>query len=88
MLETYEAVYEDGRLEWLGQRPRVGRHRVLVIVLEEKMPDRSPEDIQLVLDQTRGAWGTGKTPEEIDREIEAMRTEWDRPWHGPEESRS
>lgn len=80
MLETYEAVYEDGRLEWLERPPHQGRRRVLVTVLEE-LPRPSAEEVQRVLDETRGAWGTGKSLNEIDRDIESMRETWDRPWY-------
>ena len=79
--KTYEAVLEDGQLDWIGEQPGVGRHRVLVTVLEKPRP--SAEEVQRVLDETRGAWGTGKSLDEIDAEIEEMRTEWDRPWYDP-----
>ncbi len=31
-----------------------------------------------MLEATRGAWGRGKTLEDIDAEIDRMRAEWDR----------
>jgi len=34
-----------------------------------------------VIDETRGAWGTGASPDEVDREIEAMREAWNRSWY-------
>lgn len=38
-------------------------------------------EIRKVLDETRGAWGTGKTLDEIDQEINAMRErDWSRDW--------
>lgn len=80
MKKTYEAVYEEGRLEWLERRPHSGRCRVLVTVLEE-LPQHSPEEVQQVLDETRGTWGTGTSPDEVDRDIEAMRETWNRPWY-------
>jgi hypothetical protein len=80
MMETYEAVYEDGRLEWLETPPLPGRCRVLVTVLEE-LPQHSPEEVQQVLDETRGTWGTGTSLDEVDRDIEAMRETWNRPWY-------
>jgi len=80
MMETYEAVYENGRLEWLEEPPQPGRCRVRVTVLED-MPRRSPEEVQRVLDETRGAWGAEASPDEVDREIEAMREAWNRPWY-------
>ena len=81
MRATYEAVLNNDRIEWTGRHPDSGRHRILVTVLDP--PARSPEDVQRVLDQTRGAWATGKSIEEIDAQIEAMRAEWDRPWDDP-----
>ena len=80
--KTYEAVLEDGQLDWLGEQPGTGRHRVLVIVLEQPRP--SPEEVRRVLDAAYGAWGIGKSLDEIDAEIEEMRAEWDRPWDDPD----
>ena len=38
-------------------------------------------EIRQVLDETRGAWGTGKTLDEIDQEINAKREkDWSRDW--------
>lgn len=51
----------------LGYRPRV---------------NRSKEEVRLCLAQAWGAWGSGKTADEIDREVKAMRArDWDRDWH-------
>ncbi len=86
MHRTYEAIYENGRIEWLNESPDTHHHRVLVTVLEEnrppkKKPSRSSEEVRRVLDETRGAWGS-KSADEIDREIEAMRRwDWSRPWY-------
>jgi len=80
MKETYEAVCEDGRLEWLERPPHPGRCRVLVTVLEE-LPRHSFEEVQRVLDETRGTWGTGTSLDEVDRDVEAMRETWNRPWY-------
>ncbi len=89
MHRTYEAIYEDDRLEWLDERPDAHRHRVLVTVLEEAHPlkkksVRSSEQVRRVLEETRGAWGS-KTADEIDGELEAMRRwDWSRPWYPSE----
>lgn len=80
--KTYEAILEDGHLEWLSEQPEMGRHRVLITVLER--PRRLPEDVQRVLDGAYGAWGTGKSLDEIDAEIDEIRAEWDRPWYNPD----
>ena len=81
MMKTYEAIYEDGRLEWTEDAPEPGRCRVRVTVLED-MPRRPPEEVQRVLDDTRGAWGAAASPDDVDRDVEAMRETWNRPWYG------
>lgn len=35
MIKSYEAIYDNGRLEWLKASPRLSRARVLVIVDED-----------------------------------------------------
>ncbi|ETX05563.1 hypothetical protein [Candidatus Entotheonella palauensis] len=82
MSKTYEAIYEDGHLEWLGEQPGTGRHRLLVTVVEKSPPKRSPQEVHRMFEATRGAWGRGKTLDDIDAEIDLMRAEWDRDEHG------
>ncbi len=79
MLNTFEAIYEDGHLKWLGERPETGRHRVLVTVLDRNAPRQRRDEVHQVLEATRGAWGHGKTLETLDAELDQMRAEWDRP---------
>jgi hypothetical protein len=83
MSKTYEAIYEDGHLEWLGEQPGTGRHRLLVTVVKDYRPQYSPQEVHHMLEATRGAWGHGKTLEAIDAEIDQMRAEWDRDEHRP-----
>jgi hypothetical protein len=35
MLKSYEAIYENGQVKWLGEQPSVQSARVIVTVLEE-----------------------------------------------------
>ena len=35
MLNSYEAVYEDGQLKWLADKPSVSSARVIVTIVEE-----------------------------------------------------
>jgi hypothetical protein len=35
MLKSYEAVYENGQVKWLGEQPNVQSARLIVTVLEE-----------------------------------------------------
>ncbi|MDH3603646.1 MAG: hypothetical protein OEU26_28890 [Candidatus Tectomicrobia bacterium] len=81
MSKTYEAIYEDGHLEWLGEQPGTGRYRLLVTVVESGPRQRSPQEIHRMLEATRGAWGRNKTLDEIDAEIDMRRAEWDQDEH-------
>jgi len=35
MLKSYEAIYNDGQIQWLTDRPEIETAKVLVTVLEE-----------------------------------------------------
>jgi hypothetical protein len=35
MLKSYEAIYENGQVKWLGDQPSVQSARLIVTVLEE-----------------------------------------------------
>jgi hypothetical protein len=78
MGKTYEALYENGHLEWLGEPPGAGRHRLLVTVVSTSPPRHTLQEVRRMLAATRGAWGHGKTLDDIDAEIARMRAEWDR----------
>jgi hypothetical protein len=77
-MPTYEAIYEDGQLEWIGDEPAPGRHRVQVTVLDRKSKSQDPEEVRRVFEKARGAWGTNKSLEEVEAEIQRLRDEWDR----------
>ncbi|MTJ53977.1 hypothetical protein FJR38_15650 [Anabaena sp. UHCC 0253] len=38
MLKSYEAIYENGQLTWLSEQPQVNSARVIITILEEKLP--------------------------------------------------
>ena len=78
MSKTYEAIYEDGHLQWLGAQPGAGRHRLRITIIDSHPPQNSPQEVHCMLEATRGAWGRGKTLEAIDAEIDRMRAEWER----------
>jgi hypothetical protein len=42
MSKTYEAIYEDGHLQWLGAQPRAGRHRLRITIIDGHPPQHSP----------------------------------------------
>ncbi len=46
----------------------------------EKSAAKPKKNIHEILERTRGAWGKGKTLDEIDAEIHIMRSEWERKW--------
>ncbi|WP_013324437.1 hypothetical protein [Gloeothece verrucosa] len=35
MLQSYEAIYENGQVKWLGEQPQVKSARIIVTILEE-----------------------------------------------------
>ena len=83
MLKTYEATYDHGKLKWIRGRPVIEDGRQVLVVVDgpKSAGVRLREEIQKALDESLGAWGTGKTLDEIDREINAMRAaDWDRNW--------
>jgi hypothetical protein len=41
-------------------------------------PRHALQDVHRILEATRGAWGHGKTLDEIDAELARMQAEWDR----------
>jgi hypothetical protein len=75
-MPTYEAIYEDGELEWIGDEPAPGRHRVEVRVLDREATTHDPEEVRRVFEEARGAWwGTEKSLEEVEAEIQQLRDE-------------
>ena len=38
MLKSYEAIYENGQLTWLSEQPQVNSARVIITIMEEKLP--------------------------------------------------
>jgi len=78
MCKTYETIYEDDHLQWLGAQLGAGRHRLRITIIDDSSPQHSPQEGHRMLEATRGAWGRGKKLEDIDAEIGQMRAEWDR----------
>ncbi len=83
MLRSYEAIYKHGQFRWLNQiPPQVNKEVRVVLVMDvEQARSKPKENIRELLRRTRGAWGKGKTIDEIDAEINAMRSEWEREWN-------
>jgi hypothetical protein len=38
MLKSYEAIYENGQVTWLAEKPQATSARIIVTVLEENSP--------------------------------------------------
>lgn len=80
MLKSYEAIYDHGRLQWLGEAPRLHRQRVLVVVEADEQTENADlerEDaIRRLAQETCGAWGK-HSAEETAAWIERQRaTDW------------
>ena len=55
MSKTYEAIYENGRLQWLGAQPGASRHRLQVTIINGHPPRHSPQEVHRMLEATGGA---------------------------------
>lgn len=82
MLKSYEAVYDHGALKWVGDAPPIEDVSKVVVVVDvpSKTKKHKLSEIRKALSSTRGAWSAGKSIEEIDKEIENMRADWERDW--------
>lgn len=81
MPKTYEATYENGILKWLYEKPEIPNGAQVKVTIDFPQTKKREEEIQKILDAARGAWGKGKSLDEIDREISAMREwNWSREW--------
>ena len=78
MLNSYEAVYRHGMLQWIHDVPDGDNLRVIVTVLERE--NVSEESIEQLLQRTKGIVKPAKSRDEINKDIAAMRAEWERGW--------
>jgi hypothetical protein len=80
MLQTYEAIYNGNQFLWVNQAPPKSNQNVPVVVVMnvEPPPTKLDDEIDDLLECACGAWSTGKTLDEIDREINEMRKTWER----------
>ena len=46
MLKSYEAIYENGRLNWLGTKPKLTKAKVIVVVEENDLESHSYQSIK------------------------------------------
>ncbi|MEO5350485.1 MAG: hypothetical protein H7836_12680 [Magnetococcus sp. YQC-3] len=82
MLQSYEAIYEHGRLTWTADAPNPVRARVIVTLIDEpfateSLQPRKPlseDEIEEIMQKTCGAWGK-RSLEESDAMIKQRRLE-------------
>lgn len=43
MLKSYEAIYENGQVKWLTEKPQISSARIIVTVLEETPNNNKPK---------------------------------------------
>ena len=82
MLKSYAAIYDKGKLRWIGEEPPIQDQwkRVLVVMEVEQEAENPKESVRELLTRTRGSLGGTMTIDEIDAEVRAMRDEWERAW--------
>jgi hypothetical protein len=56
MSKTYDAIYEDAHLQWLGAHPGAGRHRLRGTIIDDRPPQSALQGVHRMLEATRGAW--------------------------------
>jgi len=80
MLRSYSAVYEHGGVRWLDAEPAIAEGEQAMVVVDARRAEvRCGRDLDAAWDQAWGAWGAGKTLDEIDREIDEQRVQdWER----------
>lgn len=50
-MKTYEAIYRDGQIHWVGEQPDIAAARVLVTIVEEYAPEmRAKQAAQALLE--------------------------------------
>jgi len=82
MLKSYEAIYRQGQLRWLHQAPPIPDQELRVLVVAEIVEAKTPtkHNLHEVLQRAWGCLESGKTLDDLDRELQVMRHEWEREW--------
>ncbi|OQX25525.1 MAG: hypothetical protein BWK80_15185 [Desulfobacteraceae bacterium IS3] len=80
MLNSYKAIYRHGMLQWIDDMPDGDNLHVIITVLEKEKTAEPEEFIENIMKRSRGVIKPGKSKDEIDEDITAMRAEWKREW--------
>jgi hypothetical protein len=80
MLNSYKAVYRHGILQWIDDIPEGDNLQVIITVLEKENSAEPEESLEDLLNRSRAVIKPGKSKDEIDEDIRAMRAEWERKW--------
>jgi len=71
MHRGYEAIYRKGELEWVDGMPSIpDGERVVVMVDRPGTATEREKEFEKIWDAARGAWGLGKSVEEVDRDTQ------------------
>jgi hypothetical protein len=46
MLKSYEAIYDDGKLNWLGKIPAIRKAKVIVVIEEDSNEEPAHQSIR------------------------------------------
>ena len=46
MLKSYEAIYDNGKLNWLGQIPAISKAKVIVVLEEKPVEEPAQQSIK------------------------------------------
>lgn len=76
MLKSYSAIYKQGHLEWLDDRPEQENVPVIVTFIEANY-QKPLTKARFILEQAWGCVEKPRTLEQIDRDISQMREEWE-----------
>jgi len=86
MRRTYEAIFERGSLKWIGDPPDINDgDRVVVIADTPACSLVRPQELEEAWEAARGVLRSGKTIDQVDQELAALRDEdWRRDWGATE----
>ncbi len=81
MLRSYEAIYNGDQFRWVNQIPPKPETEIRVLLVMEinTIKPKYQQNIHEIFEKAWGCFGN-KSLDEIDKEMNEMRQEWDREW--------